>query len=324
MYRIDNASSVAVKPAYAAAGATPNQYFDNGTVWDHDFANHLQEELANACGIKGVALSKASDNQLATALNGVQAISSAASGTLLDSSAHTRALSAVTACQVSGNNSKVSASAGTAGTASYIIASGAQSHIVASLAADVGGADMTLSGGRSFIAACYVDSAAMTVGAGNQSAAIACASAVNTFTVSGSQSAAIASSSTTNGALVISGDNSTAISSEYPNIVGDYSAAIASSSASVSAGKFRSALIGCSGGSIGHNNCVALASSLPGASPGNYTVYGGDSNANTWTIYSVTGLGEFNSLQVKAMPALDPADGSNTLWNNGGVITMGT
>ena len=290
MYRIDNASSVAVKPAYAGAG-TPNQYFDNGTVWDHDFANHLQEELASIATLKGAALSKAADTQCATALNGIQALASGATDTGVADSYHARAILACNDSRATGVDSVCIASSGTQ-SGGQQLASGNRSAIIAS---DVPvGFNMTAQGDQSFIAASATSLGAILV-SGDNSAVIASLSAGGAITVAGNQSATIASNIGS-----VAADYSAFIASNLGTIAGtfSYSASIASRNSNVGANY--SAAIGSDTADIDHDHVLALASVSPGTSPGAQCIYGGSSTANKWFIYSSTGQAFFNGdLQAK-------------------------
>lgn len=78
MYRIDNATSVAILPAPAAVGPNPNSFFFKGnpgaaipaTIVDDDWANAVQEEICNVIEGSGQTLDKTKRNQLLNALLG--------------------------------------------------------------------------------------------------------------------------------------------------------------------------------------------------------------------------------------------------------------
>lgn len=75
MFRIDNSTAVAVKPAPAAAGAPG--FFTKGdpvggipsTVLTADWANMVQEELVAICLAAGIALDKGNAGQVLEAMN---------------------------------------------------------------------------------------------------------------------------------------------------------------------------------------------------------------------------------------------------------------
>lgn len=76
MYRIDNSTAATSIPTPGAVGPNPNGFFTVGnpatntpaTVLDGDWANAVQEELANAATVDGATLSKTNRTQLATVL----------------------------------------------------------------------------------------------------------------------------------------------------------------------------------------------------------------------------------------------------------------
>lgn len=76
MYRIDNATAADALPAPTAPGPNPDGYFTEGnpatglpaTVVDAEWANMLQEEVANVVLAAGGALDKADRTQLAAAI----------------------------------------------------------------------------------------------------------------------------------------------------------------------------------------------------------------------------------------------------------------
>lgn len=78
MYRIDNATAVTPIPAPAAVGPNPNSFFTKGnpalsipaTIVDDDWANAVQEEIANVIEASGLTLSKTVRTQLLSALQG--------------------------------------------------------------------------------------------------------------------------------------------------------------------------------------------------------------------------------------------------------------
>jgi len=252
MYRIDNASSVAALPAYDPIG-TADRYFDDGTVWDKDFANTLQEEMVNVAIMKGAALVKGTNTQMATALNGIQALASASVDTGQKTTTHRRALVASYLSRASGANSACVAS-----TLSF--ASGDNSAVVA------GNGTVT----------------------GNYSAAIACVSTAGAVTVTGNNSAVIASDGG-----IVDDDRSAIIASLTCRVRGERNAAIASDDGDIGTTKNNSAMIATRDADVDHSLCVAIASDDPGTSLGDYTLYGGFGGAVTWTIYSATGDANF-------------------------------
>lgn len=81
MYRIDNATAIAALPAPAAVGPKPNAFFTKGnpgtgvaaTIVDDDWANAVQEEIANVVEGAGLVLDKTKRNQMLLALQGILA-----------------------------------------------------------------------------------------------------------------------------------------------------------------------------------------------------------------------------------------------------------
>jgi len=327
MYRIDNASSVAVKPAYAAAGATPNQYFDNGTVWDHDFANHLQEELAAVAVLKGAALNKASDTQCATALSAIKGIDAAlattgsvtstwqrlvaSSQTSTSSGANSAVVASITGVSSGLNSAVVASNVCTASNASSLAlssdtctATNTQSTVVASRRSKA-------SGGRATIMSSNGNAADDVEVSGTNSVAIASTGStagLGPTVVSSDYAAAIASGEDTD----VEGDNCVSIASENCTVGnatgGTFNAVIASkvcnvstaskqasaviASANCDVNEGTSAVIGCkSNVSSSHICAVALGSDGGGGfgSQGAYQVYGGDNAARKWRIQSTTG-----------------------------------
>jgi hypothetical protein len=77
-YRIDNSTAATSLPTPGAVGPNPNGYFTKGdpaggvpaTIVDDDWANMVQEELANAVTSDGTALSKTDRTQLKAKLTG--------------------------------------------------------------------------------------------------------------------------------------------------------------------------------------------------------------------------------------------------------------
>ena len=76
MYRIDNATATASLPAPSAPGPNPDGFFTPGdplsgtqaTILDAEWANMVQEEIANAVESAGLGLDKADRSQLAQAV----------------------------------------------------------------------------------------------------------------------------------------------------------------------------------------------------------------------------------------------------------------
>jgi hypothetical protein len=82
LYRTDNATSVASRPTPGGAGPNPNSFFTTGvpgvspaTIVDPDWANAVQEEIAETIEGAGITLDKTKVNQLFAA---VQALAGAA------------------------------------------------------------------------------------------------------------------------------------------------------------------------------------------------------------------------------------------------------
>ena len=76
MYRIDNNTAKTTLEAPTAPGSNPDHYFTNGnplipesaTVWEAEWANMVQEEIAGAVIAAGLALDKADRTQLTQAI----------------------------------------------------------------------------------------------------------------------------------------------------------------------------------------------------------------------------------------------------------------
>jgi hypothetical protein len=94
MYRIDNSTATPTLPAPAAVGPNPDSYFTSGnpatstpaTVVDQDWANMVQEELANVVTSSGQTLNKTDRGQVAAAIpmlipHGMQGFSSSGTWT---------------------------------------------------------------------------------------------------------------------------------------------------------------------------------------------------------------------------------------------------
>jgi len=82
MFRTDAADNVAIKPAYTAIG-TPGYHTGGppGTVYTHEVANHVQEEIASVVElVDEQVLDKADDQQLKTALWHIRGIRSSDTG----------------------------------------------------------------------------------------------------------------------------------------------------------------------------------------------------------------------------------------------------
>ncbi len=120
MYRIDNATAITPLPAPSAPGVNPNYYFTKGnpglsipaTILDDEWANMVQEEVCNAVTGAGLALSKATRNQLFLA---IQAIAQSGLGLPTDTGAANAlvvALTPVLAARVTGQVIKFKVGAG--------------------------------------------------------------------------------------------------------------------------------------------------------------------------------------------------------------------
>ena len=358
MYRIDNASSVAALPAYDPIG-TADRYFDDGTVWDKDFANTLQEEMVNVAIMKGAALVKGTNTQMALALNAVLGMDVHAtvltSGTtdyltarIAGSGSATGNGAAVVASIVAGtgsieadgNQSMIGASYSAV---SKIEITAAQSAVLAS--ANGTGGPITLSTGAALFVAAATTTTGDIIGSGSRSVVMASDGGV---TITGEECFVAGATGDTDADILLGGNRCAVIASSggaaaaQTSLAGDdiaaiasrtvqapsgsqYCAAIASLDVDIdsgSTGETHQAAIGVSVVDLAHSYCVAVASSTPGNSPSDKSLYGGDGGTNKWILHSDTGnayfAGNLNAvgatITFDGLPDGNPGAGTKRLY----------
>jgi len=334
MQRVSSSTNTAVLAAYAA-GANPPGYFtdgnpgvEDGTIPGAQFFNQVQEELINAIEDDGLTADVALDTQLATRLNPLKGILTAAADTGVDTTTHTNAIIAGGG-RANGAGAACVASSGAvaSGIASAVIATGTgtASGTASAVIASVVGAGAALASGSQSLVAASSDGTASTsqsaviasIGSdattGSEVATIAC----NASTATGTRAVAIASSS-----VGASGIMAAAIASETASVTGTHAAVIASTGAGDASGN-ASAAIACDGTFSATGSDSAVIGSVSSAVDGNNSVLVGSQFARLNTANCLA-AGAFAAVLGAAGADRDLAWRANNVTGDFDTIAGGT
>jgi len=307
---------------------------------DGAWANMLMSELANAVGIKGAVLIPGDNTQLATALNGVQALTSDSVSVITATTTHRRLVAASFFSTASGADSAVLA--GSTGVASGDIslvaasntctASATAAVCLSSLNSSATAASATVisssyaraSGSRSFIAAGEGQAANDIEVSGDESAAIASyGSTASPMIVDGTRNAAIG---TISGTWSATSTDCVAVASNDPTFVGtsSYCADLGSTGSNYATAISHGGSLGCTDADLDHNWAVAVGSDRPGTSPQAECIYGGKAGTLTWMLDSSGGnfTATGGVINLSGLPVGAGGLAAGDLWNNGGVVNI--